>query len=177
MTNSDLFGVFAAQILATSFEQFPLAIRIPREEMQSLIAARADATGKQREISTHASMLELLTEAGTLSTEAIAKAKERLAALEAEFQSKDAESKRISSVLDGTVLALLAEGFIREGDPGQFQLTFKGLAHLNKRFEEVSIQGLESFADRIRAALNPTNFVGSLTSGTRVSLVGRAIGA
>lgn len=176
MTNGELFGVFAAQILATTFEQFPLAVRIPREDMQSLVSACGEAEGAERQVSTSAGMLALLADAGTLSEEAAATAKARLTKLEAELRSKDAEAKRVSAVLDGTVTSLSAEGFIRECVPGQFQLTFKGLAHLNRRFEEGSIQGRESFADRIRTALNPTNFVGSLTSGTLVSLVGRAIG-
>ena len=176
MNNSELFGVFAAQILATTFEQFPVAVRIPREDMQSLVNARIDAESTQRQVSTLAGMLSLLADAGTLPADTAASARARLTNLEAELRTKEAEAKRVAAVLDGTVAALAAEGFIRDCESGHFQLTFKGLAHLNKRFEEGSIQGQESFADRIRSALSPTNFVGSLTSGTLVSLVGRAIG-
>lgn len=177
MTNNQLFGVFAAQILANTFEHFPISVRVPREDMQALVSARADAEGTQRQLSTREGMLALLAEAGTLTKEAEATARTRLAELQTDAHSKEKELKHVAAVLDGTVLALVAEGFIRECEPGHFQLTFNGLAHLNKRFEEGSIQGHETIADRIRSALNPANFVGSLTSGTLVSLVGKAIGA
>lgn len=176
MTNNQIFGVFAAQILDTTFESFPIAVRVPIEEMQALVSARIDVEAAQRQVSTREGMLKLFTEVGTLTKEKEAIARTRLAELQTEAHSKEQELKRIAAVLDGTVSVLEAEGFIRKCKPGHFQLTFNGLAHLNKRFEEGSIQGHESIGDRIRLALNPANFVGSLTSGTLVSLVGKAIG-
>ena len=176
MNNNELFGVFAAQILSTVLESFPLPTRIPRDEMRALVSARAEAETTQRQLSTLEGMFSLLTTAGTLLAEKEALVKERIQTLHTEAESKEAETKRLVAVLDGTIFALAAEGFIRQAESGEYQLTFKGLAHLNKRFEEGTIQGHESVGDRIRTALSPTNFVGSLTTGTLVSLVGRAIG-
>lgn len=176
MTNNQLFGVFAAQILAYTFENFPIAVCIPREEMQALASSQTDFEAAQRRASNHKSGLEICAEVGTLTKEEEAAAQTRLVALQTDAHSKEKELRRITAVLDGTVTALEAEGFIRKSGPEQFQLTFKGLAHLNKRFEEDSIQGHNSIADRIQLALNPANFVGSVASGTLVSLVGKAIG-
>ena len=176
MTNNQLFGVFAAQILASTFENFPIAVRVPREEMQELVSAHADIEGTQRQLSTLEGVLTLRAEAGARTKEAEAISQKRLAELQMDVHSKEKEQKRIAAVLEGTVSALVAEGFIRERESGHFQLTFNGLAHLNKRFEEGSIQGHESIADRIRSKINPTNFVGTLaTLDTLVSLVGKAI--
>ena len=174
MKNNELFGVFAAQIFASTFESFPISIRIPKEDMSALMSAQTDTVNTERKVSTLSGMQTLLAEAGVLSTEAAATAMAKLAALNEELNGKKAEAKRIADVLEGTIFALTAEGFIREREPGFYQLTFKGLAHLNKSFG--SGDGQPSIAERILNALNPTNFVGSLTSGTLISLVGRAIG-
>ena len=174
MKNNELFGVFAAQIFASTYESFPVAIRIPREDMSALMSAQTDTVNTERKVSTRSGMQTLLVEAGVLSKEAVVAATAKLDALNEQLNGKKAEAKRIADVLEGAIFALTAEGFIREREPGFYQLTFKGLAHLSKPFG--TGEGQPSIAERILNALNPANFVGSVTSGTLINLVGRAIG-
>ncbi|MDP3085598.1 MAG: hypothetical protein Q8N44_18160 [Rubrivivax sp.] len=173
MNNTDLFGVFASQILANLYERFPVSTQLPKSEMTAIVAAQSTLQGAQGQLSTVEGMEELLKAADLMTPELASKAKAKREKLEAEVASESGRGKAIEAVYEGTVSFLSAEGYIREVKGGEYQLTAKGLVHLNQPFEKSS----NTIFQKLQEALRPEKFVGSLTSGTLVSIVAKIIGA
>lgn len=176
MTNSDLFGVFATQALASLYESFPVPMRLPRGQMTALMSAQEDMWAARRELSTVEGMESLLKDSGLLSPDLAAKAQAKRTALEAKTEAHEAHLQTVNAVYDGTLSFLEAEGYLRENSPGLYQLTSKGLAHLNKQFDQGDISTSVTLFQKVREALHPDKFLGSLTSGTLVNLAGKLLG-
>ena len=172
MKNTDLFGVFSSQILTTLYEHFPMSTHLPKNEMTAIVAARSTLQGAQSQLSTVEGMEELLKAADLMTPELASKAKAKREKLESEVASEAGKAKTIEAVYDGTVSFLSAEGYIREVKSHQYQLTAKGLVHLNQPFEN----GSNTIFQKLQEALRPEKFMGSLTSGTLVNIVTKFIG-
>ena len=177
MTNNELFGVFASQVLATLHEAFPVPCKPARSEMATLISAQDAMWSTSRQLTTVEGMETILGEAGLLSPELAAKAQEKRLALEAAVATQKGRLATIQAAYDGTIAFLTQEGFIREVDSSTYQLTAKGLSHLNKQFDRDGIVSSTTAIQSLRDALRPDKFFGSLTSGTLVSLATRILGA
>lgn len=177
LTNINLFGVFSTQALASLYESFPVPMRLPREKMTALMSVQKDMWAARRELSTVEGMESLLKDFGVLTPELAAKAHAKRTALEVKTATHEAHLKTVIAVYDGTLFFLEVEGYIRKESPGVYQLTSKGLAQLNKRFDQGDISITATLFHKLRDALQPDQFLGSVTSGALVSLAGKIFGA
>lgn len=145
--------------------------------MTTLVAAQDDMWAARRELSTVEGMESLLRDSGLLSPDLAAKAQAKRTVLEAKTEAHEARLQTVNAAYDGTLSFMEAEGYLRENSPGFYQLTSKGLAHLNKQFDQGDISTSVTLFQKVRDALHPDKFLGSLTSGTLVSPAGKVFGA
>lgn len=170
MRNADQFTVFASQIFDTLYESFPIPTSIPRRQLIDISVCDDEITRLESIKHYNQGILELqhvapLTEAQKVIVDRnISRSTEKI---HVELDKR----RKLEKIMIGTIDFLIYEQFIREDDDGNYQLTLKGFTHLNKRFEQSSIQGNTTIIDRLREALRPENFTGSVTTGVFTSLI------
>lgn len=176
MNNSDLFSAFASQILAALHESFPIPIGLPKSRIIGELENHAELWDLKRKVSTVESGTELLEAAGQMTSELREMAQQKKSELGSKIQGKEQRIRQMESVFDGTVAFLVSEGFIRSDENGTYQLTLKGFTHLNKRFEQGTIQDGATLVERLLDALRPEKFSGSVTTGALAAMVAKVFG-
>jgi hypothetical protein len=171
MHNAEQFSLFASQIFEILYDSFPIPIPLPTRTFIAIQQSDEAIFALNLDQRVTADAFFVFDTYGELSAEEREAAEKKISILN--DQSREAQNKRsqLQRILDGTLSFLVLEGFIREDDNAYYQLTLKGFNHLNKCFEQTGIQDQATIIERLRDALRPEKFSGSVATGVLTSLV------
>lgn len=166
------FSTYAAKVLGTLFENFPIPVKVcVRDFVES-----PDVVAWLKRIDEAAASADK-------STDPFAGA-DAGARVGQELSQTLSAAKHSQDVFRGTMTFLISEGFIRHeaefSDAEQYsqcQLTAKGLIHLNKEFKDKQLSDQNvSFIESIKRRFsNSSNIEGATASQLFVGLVMRAL--
>jgi hypothetical protein len=178
----DIFAVFAGKIFSDLYDQFPLPSPVSREEALKIVFDLRILEDTRRKLSVRSMYRDLvrelvesqnphLAEANRREFENLLKNEEGLKRdeqLRREIVQLEGRAKELSAVWDGTLSFLEAEGYVRSHN-SLWQLTEKGLVHLQMRFSETKIRSLKgTLISRIKEQLsNPSK----ITAQTLLHLI------
>jgi hypothetical protein len=138
--NIDQFALYAAKLFELLYDSFPIPSSINRNEVISghLAFDQADELTTLKTKEGVAEIVEYMDdeEMKERVRKALPAIKEKIVRLE---KAKYFDKHRQEQIYEGTLSFLMSEQIIRKCDNEKYQLTAKGLSHLNKSFRDGEI--------------------------------------
>ena len=166
--NIQQFSVYSADIFNKLYDIFPMTCALRAEDMiRPYLDSAIDKDMKELKITVDmgdlVSIVSELTEAQKFSVE---EAKDKIYSINS---SKQHDSNNQRELFEGTLLFLRDEGYLRELDDQDYQLTAKGFSHLNKTFTDTNIsESKETYIAAIKYILSNSS---SIVSGVAVNVI------